>query len=127
MAVTPEAVGAGARPVAYGYICVQHEDEDVISELHDAVTAFAEREGLGLREIYVDRNVWPGQTVRPGLVVLLDAVAREETGCVVVVPITTHLSPAARVREAVTVGIEQAGGRVVVVEEKNRGPRMTED
>lgn len=102
----------GTRPVAYGYICLQHDDEDVITELHELVTAFAEAEGLALQEIYVDRNVRPGQTVRPGLTVVLDAVARCEAGCVVVVPTMAHLSPDERVRGAMEVEIGMLGGRV---------------
>ncbi|MCK9928851.1 hypothetical protein MXD62_16975 [Frankia sp. Mgl5] len=104
--------------MAYGYICLQHDDEDVITELHELVTAFAEAEGLALQEIYVDRNVRPGQTVRPGLVVLLDAVVRCEAGCVVVVPMGAHLSPEERVRGAMEVEMEMLGGRIVVVDSR---------
>ncbi|CAI7977268.1 conserved hypothetical protein [Frankia sp. Hr75.2] len=112
------SVERGARPVAYGYICLQHDDEDEITELHDQVTAFAEAEGLALQEIYVDRNVRPGQTVRPGLTVVLDAVVRSEAGCVVVVPTGAHLSPEERVRGAMEVEIGMLGGRIVVVDSR---------
>jgi len=58
--------GDTTRPTVYGYISLQHDDEDEVTALHDQLTAYAEAEGLALAEVYVDRNVMPGQIIRPG-------------------------------------------------------------
>ncbi len=105
----------------YGYISLQHDDEDETAALRDRLTVYAEAEGLALVEIYIDRNVRPGQIIRPGLTVLLDAVLRTE-GCGVLVPTVNHLSPASAVRRAVEVEIELLGGRLMVVEPEGEVP-----
>jgi len=109
----PPALPAPATTIsAFGYICVQHENEDEITALHDQVANYTSANHLNLVEVYVDRNVWPGQVIRPGLTVLLDAVVRSE-GCVVVVPSAAHLSPEGAIRRAVEVEIQMLGARTV--------------
>jgi len=107
------------RPTVYGYISLQHDDEDEITALHDQLTAYAKDEGLALAEIYVDRNVMPGQIIRPGLTVLLDAVVRTD-GCGVLTPTANHLSSSQAVRRAIEMEIEILGGRLTVVESGSR-------
>jgi hypothetical protein len=94
----------------YGYISSGHADEAEIDRLHDQLTAHAESEGLALAEIFVDRGIRPGRTVRPGLTVLLEADMRSEASGVLVANLD-HLSPLPAVRRAIEVEIEVLGAR----------------
>ncbi|ESZ99805.1 hypothetical protein ThrDRAFT_04776 [Frankia casuarinae] len=62
--------------------------------------------------MFVDRNMPPGQLIRPGLTLLLDAVRRAD-GAIVIVPDLYHLSSLIAARRAIEAEISEAGARLI--------------
>ncbi|OHV63657.1 hypothetical protein BCD48_37790 [Pseudofrankia sp. BMG5.36] len=83
-----------ARPrPAVGYVCV-FDDEDVVNGLHGRLTGHAERAGLDLVEVYVDRPASADDGDRPGLHLAIDEIARHPEA-LLLVPDLSHLPTAA--------------------------------
>ncbi|WP_206442875.1 hypothetical protein [Candidatus Protofrankia californiensis] len=100
--------------VCYGYLSLDHDDEDEISRLHDLLSAYAHTGGLTLAETYVDRNTLPVRIIRLGLTALLDAVSRGG-GCTVLIPTPAHLSPVPAVRAAITAELDTLGAWTIIL------------
>jgi DNA invertase Pin-like site-specific DNA recombinase len=105
----------GTKPVAYGYISVEGDDEAEIEKYHEAVVLHSLAEDLGLEEIYVDRNIPAAQVSgRPALSTVL-ALVNEGEGVYVIVPSLDAMSKASGVRRAMALEIAQAGGHLEIV------------
>jgi len=76
------------RP-AVGYVCVP-DDEDLVNGLHGRLTGHAERAGLDLDEVYVDRPASAHDSDRPGLHLAIDEIARHPEA-LLLVPDLSHL------------------------------------
>jgi len=74
--------------MAVGYVCVSG-DEDLVNGLHGRLTGHADRAGLDLIEIYVDRST-AVDAVRPGLQLAVDEIARR-SDAILLVPNLSHL------------------------------------
>jgi len=95
-AMRPTALVAQLR-LAVGYVCVC-DDEDLVNGLHGRLTAHAERAGLELVEVYVDRPVNVDDSARPGLQLAVDEIARHPEA-LLLVPDLSHLPTATGGRE----------------------------
>ncbi|MBL7492501.1 hypothetical protein I6A60_06775 [Frankia sp. AgB1.9] len=78
---------------AVGYVCIPG-DEDRINGLHHRLAVQARQAGLDLVEVYADRQTPDDATVRPGLTLAVDEIARHPDA-VLLVPDLSHL-PATR-------------------------------
>ncbi|MBL7496141.1 recombinase family protein [Frankia sp. CNm7] len=80
---------ATPRP-AVGYVCVPHADEDRINGLDGQLTAHAQRTGLDLIEVFVDRDTTTNQSDRPGLALAVDTIALHPD-TLLLIPDLSHL------------------------------------
>jgi len=96
----------------YGYIRLEDEDEAEVDRLHDLLSAHAAAGGQALADVFVDRSMPPGQLIRPGLTLLLDAV-RGADAATVIVPDLDHLSSLLAARRAIEAEISEAGARLI--------------
>ncbi|WP_018637364.1 hypothetical protein [Parafrankia elaeagni] len=103
-------------PTAFGYLRLEDgESEEDVNRLHDVLSDHAEREGLALAEVFVDRNMCSDQVIGPGLTVLLEAVRRDGRA-VVLLSKWEHLAASASARHAITAVVVNLGGRIQAVE-----------
>jgi len=94
---TRPATPAAQLRLAVGYVCVS-DDEDLVNGLHGRLTGYAERVGLELVEVYVDRRVNVYDSARPGLQLAVDEIARHPEA-LLLVPDLSHLPTATAGRE----------------------------
>jgi hypothetical protein len=69
---------AEIRP-AVGYVHVLDGDEETINGLHQQLATQAQRAGLHLVEVYVDRQAVDDETGRPALALAVDEIDRYQT------------------------------------------------
>jgi len=83
---------AAQRRLAVGYVCAC-DDEELVNGLHGRLTAYAERAGLELVEVYVDRPADADDSARPGLQLAVDEIACHPEA-LLLVPDLSHLPTA---------------------------------
>ncbi|OHV63470.1 hypothetical protein [Pseudofrankia sp. BMG5.36] len=115
----PEAPPTPARS-AFGYLATVDADEDRINGLHHRLVTHAQRAGLTLVEVYVDRNTGPDEDDRPGLALLLDEIASHPDG-VLIIPDLAHLPATPAAWEVFDQRFTEAVIEILVLDERATG------
>ncbi|MBL7499881.1 hypothetical protein I6A84_02235 [Frankia sp. CNm7] len=102
---------------AFGYVCVDDGNEDLIDYLHRRLAGYALGAGLSLVEVYVDRETPAERSERPALGILLDQMGRYP-GALMLVVDEDQLPAVPAARAVVDERLAETGGALQVIPEK---------